>query len=272
MKVIKVELPYFDRIEVFPIADLHVGDECTDEKAIASTIDYILAEPNRFVILAGDLMNTALKNSKSDIYSAKYSMDEELNVTARILKPLADAKRILAMTPGNHEDRVFKETGLDVGSWLAEKLGVLDRYSNNSFVLFVRFGKSVNWTTTRNKKNVYSFYVRHGSSAGGKSGNKLNKVMQMSDIIDCDINIMGHVHDGLVKSSVRFKCDIQNMTLSEQKIDYLITNAWQSFSGYGLKLGFTPTSKEVSYVILNGNGPKKTILVNGIIDSDWKTS
>ena len=94
----------------------------------------------------------------------------------------------------------------------------------------------------------------------------------MSDVIDCDINVMSHVHDGMVKSSKRFKTDIQNCTIYEQKIDYLITNAFQDFGGYGLKLGFNPASKEISYVILNGNGPRKTILVNGIIDSDWKTS
>lgn len=271
IKSIKAELPYFDRIEIIPLADMHIGDEFTDETAIENTIKYILEVPNRFVILNGDLMNTALRNSKSDIYSAKYSIDAELNRTAALLRPLADAKRILAMQPGNHEDRIYRETGLDVSQWLAEKLGILDKYSSNSFVLFVKFGRSTSWRKNHNKKNVYSIYVRHGVGAGGrKSGAKLNRVIEMSDTIDADINIMSHVHDTMVKPAIRFKCDIQNMTVAPTKVDYIITNAFQQFGGYGQKLGFSPSSMEISYVILNGNGPRKTILVSGIEDSDWK--
>jgi hypothetical protein len=271
LKVIKVELPYFDRIEVVPLADLHIGDAHTDEQSVIDAVKYILDKPNRFVILNGDLMNIALKHSKSDVYSATYSIEEELNRTEELLRPLAEHKRILAMQPGNHEDRIYRETGLDISLWLAERLGVRERYSSNSFVLFVKFGRSANWTPNRNKKNVYSFFVRHGVGAGGrKSGGKLNKVMEMSDTVDCDVNIMSHVHDPILKPGLRFKCDIQNMTVAPAKVDYIVTNAFQKFGGYGQTLGFNPTSTEISYIILNGNGPKKTILVSGIEDLDWK--
>lgn len=269
MNVIRVELPSFDRIELIPLSDMHLGDPLTDEVAIENTIKYILEQPNRFVVINGDITNTALKASKSDIYSAKYSIEEENNVAYRLLKPLADDNRILGMTPGNHEARIYNETGIDVGLWLAQRLGILERYSKTSYILFIRFGKSASWTPTRNKKNVYSCFIRHGSSGGRSAGSKLNKAMEMSDIVDCDINITSHVHDAILKPSIRLKVDIQNQTVSEQKVDYIVTNAFQAFGGYGLQLGFTPSIISVSYIIMNGNGAKRTILVNGLIDESW---
>jgi hypothetical protein len=166
---------------------------------------------------------------------------------------------------------VYLETGIDISAWLAAEMGLQDRYTNNSFVLFVKFGRSMNWKPSREKKNVYSFYCRHGMGAGGrKSGGKLNRVMEMSDTVDCDVYIMSHVHDPMMKPSMVFKTDIQNMTIYPAKRDYIITNAFQQFGGYGQKLGFNPASNEVSYITLNGNGKKKTILTSGIEDKDWQ--
>lgn len=266
LKVIRAELPYFDEIEVFPIADLHLGDEFTDEKLIRSTVNYIMASPNRFVMLNGDLMNTALTTSVSDSYSEKYPPSKQIEITASILRPLADAGRILAMTSGNHEDRVYKATGIDMTAILAKELGILDRYSDNNYVLFVKFGRSIHadCKSSINKKNVYSFYCMHGAGGGRKSGGKLNRVMSMSESVDADIYVMSHVHDVMYKPAIICKTDIQNMTVSMMKREYLITNAWQSFGGYGMKFGFTPASNEIGYVILNGNGKKKTRYVCGI--------
>lgn len=265
LKIFKAELPYFEKIELIPMADTHIGDANTDENAVISLINYVLEQPNRYVILNGDIVNMALKNSKSDIYSSIYSIEGELNRAVEIFKPLADAKRILAMQPGNHEDRVYKDSGLDVGAWLAERLGIADKYTNNSFVLFIKFGRSPSWTPNKNAKNVYSVFVRHGvGGAGRKAGSKLNKVMEMAETIDCDIHIMSHVHDPILKPTIRFKCNPQNMTVSPTKVDYIVTNSFQSFGGYGQKLGFPPSTMEISYIILNGNGPKQTILVSGI--------
>lgn len=271
LKVFRVELPYFNKVEIIPLADLHIGDAFTVEQLVKDTVSYIMEKPYRFVILNGDLMNMALKGSKSDVYSEKYSPSDQVKYTAELLKPLWLNGRILAMQSGNHEDRVYEQTGIDISAWLAAEMGLQDRYNNNSFVLFVKFGRSINWTQTRDKKNVYSFYVRHGVGAGGrKSGGKLNKVMEMSETIDCDVYIMSHVHDPILKPSIVYRTDNQNMTIYPAKRDYIITNAFQSFGGYGQKLGFNPASNEISYITLNGNGKKKTILTSGIEDKDWK--
>jgi len=258
LKVIKVELPYFKDIEVYPFADFHIGDAFTNEIIIKNAIDYILAEPNRFVILNGDLCNTALAQSVSDSYAEKYTPTEQIKHTANILKPLSKAGRILSMTGGNHEDRVYKATGLDMSAFLAQEMGILDRYADNSYILFVKFGRSIHadCENTKTKRNVYSFFCRHGSGGGKKMGGKANNVQSMQETVDADVYVMSHVHTPMIFSDSTFKCDYQNMTVSKRDRFFLISNAWQEVGGYGLKQGFTPASNKMSYVVLNGNGRK----------------
>lgn len=63
----------------------------------------ILSESNRYVVLNGDLMNTALKNSKSDVYKDTLKPSEQLELLKKELMPIKH--RILAATNENHENR-----------------------------------------------------------------------------------------------------------------------------------------------------------------------
>ena len=264
INVIKVELPYFDEIEVIPIADVHIGDEWTNINIVKNTIDYVLANPNRFVILNGDLADMALRMSVSDTYGATMSPAQQVINVAKIFQPLVDNNRVLAMGTGNHEDRVYKHTGIDVSRMIALEMGIQERYSDNSFVLFVKFGKAESSVPSRPKQNVYSFYCSHGYGGGKKSGSKMNNVVDMPRTVEADIYIFSHVHDVMGKPSDSFRCDYQNMTLSRQTRWHLISNAWQDFGSYGLKQGFPPASREVGYVVLNGNGKKRVKLRIGL--------
>lgn len=261
MQVIKVELPFFEYIEVIPIGDTHIGEEHTDEQYIKDVIKYVTEKPYRFVILNGDLMNVALKDSVSDIYTEKYSPSQQLIRVANMFKPIAD--RILAMGTGNHEDRVKLRTDIDLSYWLAKEMGIEHRYADNSFVLFVKFGRSVSARPTNDKKNVYSFYVWHGAGGGRKSGGKVNRVMDMSNTVNADVYIMNHVHDVMVKPAIFFDDDCQNMSIKPRERMFIIGNCWQDFGGYGQKFGFKPASKDIASVILNGNGQKKMKLITG---------
>ena len=111
MQVIRVELPdSLKTIGVIPIGDTHIGEEQADIQAVKDVIKYVLENDNRYAILNGDLMNIALKSSKSDVYSDTMKPSQQLEYTARLFQPLADNGRILAIGTGNHEDRVLRET------------------------------------------------------------------------------------------------------------------------------------------------------------------
>jgi len=264
LKVIKAELGDFDEVEIYTIADTHIGDEFTNEQSIKEFIRYILERPNRFVILNGDIMDNALTVSVSDTYSQKYSPSQAIQYAARIFQPLVNDHRILAMGTGNHEGRTFRLTGIDISAFLAKELGIHDRYSDNSFILFVKFGKSIHWTQTRDKKNVYSIFSWHGAGGGRKPGGKMNRAQSMQETVDADLYIMSHVHTPMAMSECMFKVDNQNMTVSKHNKSFLISSCHQNYGGYGQTFGYAPASTEQSYAILSGNGRKHIRVVIGI--------
>lgn len=263
IKVIRVALPDHDKIELFPLGDVHWEEPETDEVYFGKLIDYILSEPYRYIVLNGDLLNMALTMSVSDTYGEKYSPEDGLIRFANVLKRAKH--RILAMGTGNHEDRVYKYTGLDVSRYLAMELGLdLERYSNNSFVLFVKFGVARSSTVNRPKKNVYSGFFHHGVGGGRMKGGKVNMVVRMAEIVDTDFYVVNHVHDPILTSTRTFNVDIQNMALKEKKQYYVVANAWQKYGGYGQKFGFRPSPLDITYIELTGNGSKKIKLHLGV--------
>ena len=264
MQVIKVELPEsLKTIEVIPIGDTHIGEEQADIQCVKDAIKYVLEKNNRYVILNGDLMNVALRDSKSDVYVEKMNPRQQLQYVANLFKPLADAGRILSIGTGNHEDRVTKATSFDPSYDLALELGLKHRYADNLYILFVKFGKSKSSRDNNPKKNVYSFLVSHGRGGGRKSGAKLNAVMDMALIAICDVYIMNHVHDAMLKTQPIGMVDIQNMSFYEMDQYFMIGNSWMNFGGYGAKALYRIPTKHIVCAELNGQGRKAVKLSTG---------
>lgn len=263
IKVIDVTLPNHDLIELYPISDLHWGEEQTDERKFKEFIKFILDKPNRYIVFNGDLLNMALTLSVSDTYSEKYAPNEAITTLAELLKEVKD--RILAMGTGNHEDRVYKYTGIDASRYLAMEIGLpLERYSGNSFVLFISFGTAKSSTENRPKKNVYSGFFHHGVGGGRQKGGKINMVENMRKIVDTDFYVVGHVHDPIMTASRSFVVDHQNRMIKPREQYLMISNAWMSYGGYGQKFAFSPSSMEIDYITLNGNGRKQIRMHLGV--------
>jgi len=254
IKVIKVELPYFDTIEVIPISDTHIGEEFADVESLKAVVRWVLLKPNRFVILNGDIMNIALKNSKSDVYTEKIPISRQLSFARMIFEPIID--RIIGISPGNHEERIRRETNLDMMYLFAKELGLEDRYADNSFLIFIKFGRSKHAYAGQNKQLVYSIFVWHGAGGGSTSGGTLNKLMKMSDTVIADLYIMGHKHVPIATSAPVYLCDYQNMTKYELYLHFLSTNAYLEFGGYGQRAGYRPPSKHIVSAELNGRKKK----------------
>ena len=139
MKAIRCDLPYADVIELHPLADLHIGDMCSDYKLIMERLEHIKNTANAYCILGGDLMDTAIASSIGDTYGANLQPMEQLKQCVKIFEPLKD--KILAVLPGNHENRVYKADGIDLTALMCSQLGVAEKYAASTAVLFIRFGK-----------------------------------------------------------------------------------------------------------------------------------
>ena len=77
-----------NEFQIMVLGDMHIGDDLCDIKLIKETIDYVKNTKNCYVILNGDLLNNALKTSKSDVYKETMTMEEEQDLLIDLLKPI----------------------------------------------------------------------------------------------------------------------------------------------------------------------------------------
>jgi hypothetical protein len=250
MKAIKCDLPYAETIEIHPMADLHIGDSCSDFKLIMERIDHIKNTPNAYCILDGDLMDTAIASSIGDTYGANLQPMEQLRQCVKIFEPIKD--KILAVLPGNHENRVYKSDGLDITEVMCSQLGIPEKYSPTTALLFIRFGKAANSHGRKNCRQLYTAYVTHGSGGGRREGGKVNRLADLACIVDTDIYIHAHTHLPLVFKESFFR--VSSCTSSVSMVDKLFVNtaAALNYGGYGDKQGYKPASKSSPVIYLDG--------------------
>ena len=109
-------------VNILPLADTHIGDAHCDTQLILDTVNRISNNRDYYTILDGDLMNTAIAGSKSDVYHEVMPPSEQLARCAEIFGELADQGKILAVLPGNHEERISRATGVDMTQLLCREL------------------------------------------------------------------------------------------------------------------------------------------------------
>ena len=253
MQVIKCDLGDFKEIEILPLADWHIGDKQSDGKKIQEYLSYVQSKPNVFVILNGDLMNTAVKNGLSDVYGETVPPMEALKQCVKLFDPIKD--RILCIDDGNHERRIYKNDGVDITQLMATQLGLGDKYSSGSTLLFVSFGK---WRKgTRHAIPVtYTIFCVHGSGGGRKEGGKIQRLVDLSAIIDADIYIHSHVHSPAIVRNSYFRVSAANKSVSQVDKLYINTSSTLSYGGYGEIASYKPNSKETPIIKLDGTRHK----------------
>lgn len=234
-----------DKIKIIPISDTHIGDPLLDLKLLKQTIKEIKDEPNTYTIINGDILNTALKNSKSDVYRDIMTPDEQIDKACEYFEEISD--KILVYHGGNHERRTAKEAGIDISKHIAERLGIEDRYAKDMWYLFLQFGKC-----RRGREVQYTIAGYHGSAGGRKSGGKINRLKDMSSIILADLYIMSHAHEKIITDGLIFVPDEQHKILVEKELNYLLTNSFLRYGDYGAAGGYTPNNTSTTEAILDG--------------------
>lgn len=229
------------------MADLHIGDSCSDFKLIMERIEHIKNTPNAYCILDGDLMDTAIASSIGDTYGANLQPMEQLKQCVKIFEPIKD--KILAVLPGNHENRIYKSDGLDITELMCAQLGISERYSPTTALLFIRFGR----TQQRNRPQLYTLYVTHGSGGGRREGGKVNRLADLAAIVDCDCYIHSHTHLPVIFKESFFRVSGSNSSVALVDKLFVNTAAALNYGGYGDKQGYKPASKASPVIYLNGH-------------------
>lgn len=253
MKVIKRDLGVdFKSIKVLSLSDLHIGDRLCNLKLIKSVLEEVKNSDNTFIILNGDLINNATKNSVSNVYDDDLTPMESIAKLCEILEPIKD--RILVIHPGNHEARSYKEDGIDIIRIVAKQLGIEDRFSEGWWYLYLTLGMG-----EKGRPVMYTLTGVHGYGGGRKNGGKINNLVEMGDKVIADIYVMGHTHTPIMTRNAIYTPDFQHRTLVKRDKYYLMTNSFLEYGGYGELLGFTPSTTDHQEMILDGT--KKLIKI-----------
>ena len=248
MNVIKIDLPSeLTEIELHTFADEHIGDEHSDIKRVLQRIEYVKNTPDAYCILNGDIIDNATKTSIGDTYTQVFNPMEQLERAVELFAPIKD--KILCITHGNHENRTYKKEGINLSRLIAAQLGLSDRYTPTSAVLFIRLGKD---TRNHGRKFRYTAYVLHGNGGGRKEGAKAILLADMASIIDTDIYIHSHTHLPMIMKQAFNRVDNNNSTVT--LVDKLFVNTASnlSYGGYGEAGAFKPNSTDTPIIYLNG--------------------
>lgn len=256
MKVIKIDLPReLSRIELHIFADEHIGDEHCDIKRLLERIECVKNNPNAYCIMNGDILDNATKTSIGDTYTQEFNPMEQLKRAVELFSPIKD--KILCITHGNHENRTYKKEGINLSYLIASQLGLADRYTPTSAVLFIRFGEILDGRRETNgsgkrRKVCYTLYALHGSGSGRKEGAKAIRLADMASIVDCDIYCHAHTHLPMIIREAFHRIDVQNSTVAFVDKLFVNTAANLKYGGYGEAGEFKPSSMESPVIYLDG--------------------
>ena len=255
MVTIKIDLPReLDSIELHTFADEHIGDEHSDIERLKERIEYVKNTPNAYCIMNGDIMDNATKTSIGDTYTQVFNPMGQLARAVELFEPIKD--KILCVTHGNHENRTYKKEGINLSRLIANQLGLADRYTPTSAVLFIRVGENTRFTESngsgKKRQICYTVYVLHGSGGGRKEGAKAIRLADMASIVDTDIYIHSHTHLPMIMKQAYHRIDLPNSGVQLVTKLFVNTAANLDYGGYGEAAEFKPSSKDTPVIYLSG--------------------
>lgn len=251
MKAIRRDLSGdFKIVELFPIADGHIGDPHSNIKRIKEDIAYVRDHENCFAILNGDLMNCAIKSAISDCYGETLSPMDELKVCVELFSCIAD--KTICVVPGNHEERHFRTNGIDVTRLMCQQLGIEGRYSPTTALVFLRFGRDAG-ANNHHRPILYTIYVTHGNGGGRKDGSKIQRLADYATVVDADIYVAGHTHLGAGFKKGFHRPNPANNSVTKGVHLFVNTSASLEYDGgYGDRGGFDPPCLDRPIIYLSG--------------------
>lgn len=127
------------------------------------------------VALIGDLLDMGLfvgTKHTGSVYDQSYGIDAQSERAAKLLAPVRDS--IVAILQGNHEERLYKATGIEANKGVAKAIGRPEVFRSSTAIL-------------RNKRFGYRIFLGHGSNRSD-----FNRLLVGYDGLDAIV--LGHTH------------------------------------------------------------------------------
>lgn len=209
--------------EVVFLGDVHYGSPQCDVNRFVGWLEYCL-ENHVYVFLMGDLIECATRNSVgAGVYQQEKTADDQHEFMVDLLRPLAEKGLILGTLQGNHEERVWKDCGVNLSKALARELKI--KYLGDAC-----------WSEFKVGMQTYTIYSLHGRTGSRFDGTALLAVERISTSFFCDLVAHGHSHKCI--NSIVLMQRVINGSVKEHKKHLLITGHYLKYDGgYGQVAG-----------------------------------
>lgn len=236
MPTIVRDYTHLERLYLYPFGDVHIGAKNHDRELWESWVDYLTRRKETSMLGTGDFLNTALKDSVSDVYDETLTVGSAKRLLATQLKPLADEGRIDGLMPGNHEDRITRAIGDCPIKDVAENLGVNYIEAAAVFVYYVG-------------DQTYTIYARHGTG----NGQSLASLKKSADVVPgMDVYVTGHIHrQQNIKDNI-FKLDLKRLKTQRHKVYFVSSGSFLGLERYSAQRGYSPGAKGAPRIRLDG--------------------
>ena len=236
-------------VEILLAADIHTGSAEFDEKRW-ELFEELLKKPNVYVIFAGDQMEYATRQSKSDVYTQTMPPSVQKRWWIDHLRHYRD--KVLCIVDGNHE---FNRAGKDADDYplydIALALGIEDRYRSEAAFVDIGVGDGGHG---KGKQVHYVIRVQHQAKNNVNHGTA-------DGIEGIDVFVSGHTHKPMDKPLGKLVYDSKNKAVSQRDVENIVCGHFLKFGGYGERGGHRPTATKLFSLILSGK--KKSIETRG---------
>jgi len=237
-QIIIKDLAQFNQVYLVPLADWHIGDRNAAIDVIEGYIDWVAERDNAFVILNGDLINAATKESSAELYDDLTTPDQSYQKVLELCQPIKD--KILMITRGNHEEAIYRKVGADYMARLGYDLDV--PYKPDGGMVGLRLSIS----DKNSHIGMCWIYATHGWGGARTIGAKVKKAQDLMQVAEAHVYVLSHDHTQNINRGnilepprTHIRLDRPLYMTTKRKL-FVNTGGFIRYAGYIQRKGYTP--------------------------------
>ena len=255
--------PRFKQLLIVPISDVHYGNPLFSKRHLMETVRFIKETSNCVTFLNGDMCEAAIRTSKGEIFKQVGTPQDQRDWIIKTFEPIK--KKILGITIGNHELRIYNDVGIDICKDIATALHVPYRASG----MLVKISFSSGNAYHPDKPYTYWGYFTHGYGGARTKSAKAVKAERIATWLHSDFYVMSHDHVVNVAPDVYLLPDPRTRVekdsegeltgftvgrVSAHRKMLIKTNSFVKWGGYAEMGGFPPSDLATPVIKLAGQG------------------